>query len=306
MCKSTHFDVNSGTGTADLNCQQLGDGCDERDATNSCTSCKDSDPTTVAADGTRCNCPNGQYDVNPATGPDGVTCLDLPEGCASGASNNPCMSCLDANAEVDSSNPVCVCSAGFFDVDAATGTTNLDCQPLGEGCDERDASSACTSCSNDGTMEVNEGGTACVCRAGYYDSNAGTGYGDLVCAPLGEGCNAASNDGTCTECSAENAELSGSTCVCVARHTDTEPGTAYNELVCTAWVEGNGCDSMESITTCGTCTHALAIPDPDDPASCACDASSHYDTGTYGSGCTGEPTLNTITHTYLAHHNPHL
>ena len=100
-----------------------------------------------------------------------MRCAALGEGCATLSDPDetgnvtPCGTCTDATvAEVNSGGTACVCKGkttdgGFvpyFDTDLGTDAGNLKCEPLGKGCDARDAAKACLSCANPYVAEVKE------------------------------------------------------------------------------------------------------------------------------------------------------
>ena len=183
-----YTDVDAGTGNGNLDCQS----CTPTSIHGDCSSC--SGPSTC----TGCN--SGFYLANP------TTCSTLGEGCATGASGNTsptCATCHDGtNAQTNAL--VCECKAGFFDVNTGTTNGDLDCQPLGQGCDERTAGDACTSCL-DAQTDASDTGSSCTCNTGFYDSDSGTGYNQLSCSTCSSAmtnCDVCSDATTCSQCAA--------------------------------------------------------------------------------------------------------
>lgn len=248
-------------------CLACPDSCNTCTSATNCQACKSSKATLKSG---LCVCNSGYFWESASS-----TCSGCGVNCTTCDSANSCLTCKDTNA-----SPVigvCQCNAGFVDAGSASvlcvacpdGTyySDRDCLPCFEDCLTCPGFPGCTFC-KDPRAYLKSGGI-CECTVGTYKDS-------WECHNCAINCHECNDAISCDVCESPNAEFLVSSCVCQARHIQTQLGPHICELCLDGTYADfdtckdcrRDCAACLDETECETCLDAHAIEDPN----CPCEA----------------------------------
>ncbi|EAR91466.1 immobilization antigen (macronuclear) [Tetrahymena thermophila SB210] len=207
--------------------------------------------------------------------------------------------CTDANATAGAfidTGFICYCNAGYYgtSTDSVSGGSCQKCPTGTNSVLATTTGTLVTSCiCNDANSALNNGNTACQCKANFFGTPNPTAGGATGCTacPTGTASTAGSTAITSCSCNDTNAALKADNiyCVCKANFYGTPNPTAGGATGCTACPTGTASTAGSTAVTSCSCNDTNATLKADNSA-CFCKANFYGTPTTFGaSGCTACP-----------------
>ena len=158
----------------------------------SCSACKD--PNSEPADSYGCKCKAKYFNTTILAG-SYSNCMPCSSQCAACVSSSTCISCIDLNSYLNSSN-LCECKSGYYQ-------TNDVCTACNAICKMCVSASECVECADENSYLE---GSTCICKDGFYL--------DTSCLPCLNTCQKCLSLDECISCLDPNSIIDNSICKC--------------------------------------------------------------------------------------------